>query len=84
MEGVLPLQLALHARLVGKGRAVVRGAAEQVCSVAYLLLNFDGTDPSMHERLAETATTDGEVDEDFVADVVLMVGSAYIVLSFLA
>ena len=36
----------------------------------------------MHERLAETAMTDGEVDEDFVADVVLMVGAAYIVLSF--
>ena len=46
-------------------------------------MNFEGTDPSMHERLAETAMTDGEVDEDFVADVVLMVGSAYIVVSFL-
>ena len=74
----------LHARLVGKVRAVVGGAAEQVCSVAYLLLNFEGTDPSVHEGLAESATMDGEVDEDFVADVVLMFGAAYIVLSLLA
>ena len=74
----------LNVRLVGKGRAVVGGAAEQVCSVAYLLLNFEGTDPSVHEQLAQTVTTDGEVDEDFVTDVVLMVGAAYIVLSFLA
>ena len=74
----------LHARLVSKGRAVVGGAAEQVCSVAYLLLNFEGTDPSVHEQLAETTTTDGEVDEDFVVHVVLMVGAACIVLPFLA
>ena len=39
----------LHARLVGKGRVVVGGTAEHVCSVAYLLLNFEGTDPSVHE-----------------------------------
>ena len=39
----------LRARLVGKGRVVVGGAAEQVGSVAYLLLNFEGTDPSVHE-----------------------------------
>ena len=30
----------LHARPVGEGRAVVGGTTEQVCSVAYLLLNF--------------------------------------------
>ena len=74
----------LHARLVGKGRAVVGSVAEQICSVAYLLLNFEGIGPSVHERLAEATTTDGEIDEDFVADVVLMVGAACIVLSFLA
>ena len=39
----------LHARLVGKGRAVVGGAVEQVCSITYLLLKFEGTDPSVHE-----------------------------------
>ena len=49
----------LHARLVGKGRAVARGAVEQVCSVAYLLLNFEGTDPSGHEQIAQTAMKDG-------------------------
>ena len=73
----------LHARLVGEGRAVVRGASEQVCSVAYLLWNFEGTDPSVHERLAQAATTDGEIDEDFFVGVVLMVGVACIVLVFL-
>ena len=74
----------LHARLVGKGRVVVGGTAEHVCSVTYPLLNFEGIDPSVYERLAEAATTDGEVDEDFVVHVVLMVGAACIVLPFLA
>ena len=83
-RGRWKLMEGLHARLVGKGRAVVGGTTNQVCSVLYLLLNFEGTDQSVHERLAETATADGEVDEDFVVDVVLMVGAAYIVLSFLA
>ena len=73
----------LHARLVSQGRAVVGGAAEQVCSVAYLLLNFEGTDPSVHELLAQATTTDGEIDEDFFVGVVLMVGVACIVLVFL-
>ena len=42
----------LHARLVSEGRAVVGGTAEQLCNVVYLLLNFVGTDPLVHERLA--------------------------------
>ena len=51
------LMEGLHARLVSEGRAVVGGATEQVCSVAYLLLNFEETDPSVHERLAQAART---------------------------
>ena len=39
----------LHVRLVSEGTKVVGSAGEQVCSVAYLLLNFEGIDPSMHE-----------------------------------
>ena len=74
----------LHLRLVGKGGAVVGRVAKQICSVTYPLLNFEGIDPSVYERLAEAATTDGEVDEDFVVHVVLMVGAACIVLPFLA
>ena len=74
----------LHARLGSEGRAVVGSATEQVCTVAYLLLNFEGTNPSVHERLAQAATTDREIDEDFFADVVLMVGAACVVLVFLA
>ena len=38
-----------HAGLVGEVGAVVGGATEQVCSATYLLLNFEGTDPSVHE-----------------------------------
>ena len=75
---------SLHVRLVSEGRVNVGGATEQVCSVAYLLLNFEGTDPSVHELLAQAAMTDGEIDENFVAGVVLMVGATCIVLAFLA
>ena len=73
----------LHARLVSQGRAVVGSVTEQVCSVAYVLLNFQETDPSVHERLSQAAMTDGGIDEEFLADVVLIVASC-VVLAFLA
>ena len=48
-----------------------------------LLLNFEEVDPSMHERLAQAMKTDWKIDEDFVVGVVLMVGTACVMLSFL-
>ena len=50
----------------------------------YLILNFEETNPSVHERLTQAATTDGEIDEDFVASVVLVVNTTCVVLAFLA
>ena len=49
----------------------------------YLILNFEETNPSVHERLTQAATTDGEIDEEFVTSVVFMVGAACVVLVFL-